>query len=104
MSMAVDVVQRIVPHPRRSSLRMAWIIARRELRDTLRDWRILTPIIVLSLIFPWLMNWTAQAAIDFVQQREATIIGERLIPFLLMIVGFFPISFSLVIALETFVG
>jgi ABC-type transport system involved in multi-copper enzyme maturation permease subunit len=104
MSMAVDVLQRMVPHPRRSSLKVAWIIARRELRDTLRDWRILTPIIILTLIFPWLMNWTAQAAIDFVQKREATIIGERLIPFLLMIVGFFPISFSLVIALETFVG
>jgi uncharacterized membrane protein SpoIIM required for sporulation/ABC-type transport system involved in multi-copper enzyme maturation permease subunit len=87
-----------------SSLRMAWIIARRELRDTLRDWRIVTPIVILTLVFPWLMNYTAQAAIDFVQKREATIIGERLIPFLLMIVGFFPISFSLVIALETFVG
>jgi uncharacterized membrane protein SpoIIM required for sporulation len=32
------------------------------------------------------------------------LVGERMIPFLLMIVGFFPISFSLVIALETFVG
>jgi len=32
------------------------------------------------------------------------IIGERVFPFLLMVVGFFPISFSLVIALETFVG
>jgi uncharacterized membrane protein SpoIIM required for sporulation len=32
------------------------------------------------------------------------IIAEQLNPFLLMIVGFFPISFSLVIALETFVG
>jgi uncharacterized membrane protein SpoIIM required for sporulation/ABC-type transport system involved in multi-copper enzyme maturation permease subunit len=87
-----------------ASLRTAWIIARRELRDTLRDWRIVTPIVILTLVFPWLMNYTAQAAIDFVQKREATIIGERLIPFLLMIVGFFPISFSLVIALETFVG
>lgn len=88
----------------RSSLRMVGIVARRELRDTLRDWRIVTPIIALTLIFPWLMNWTAQAAIEFVEKRNATIIGERFIPFLLMIVGFFPISFSLVIALETFVG
>ncbi|MGD8488542.1 MAG: stage II sporulation protein M [Anaerolineae bacterium] len=89
---------------RRSSLRIIGLIARREIRDILRDWRIVTPIVILTLIFPWLMNWTAQAAIDFVQRRDATIIGERLIPFLLMIVGFFPISFSLVIALETFVG
>jgi uncharacterized membrane protein SpoIIM required for sporulation len=83
---------------------MAWIVARRELRDTLRDWRIIAPILILTLLFPWLMNWTAQLAIEFVEKRDAAIIGERLIPFLLMIVGFFPISFSLVIALETFVG
>jgi uncharacterized membrane protein SpoIIM required for sporulation len=83
---------------------MVWIVARRELRDTLRDWRIIAPILILTLLFPWLMNWTAQLAIDFVERRDAAIIGERLIPFLLMVVGFFPISFSLVIALETFVG
>ena len=35
---------------------------------------------------------------------DNAVIAERLNPFLLMIVGFFPISFSLVIALETFVG
>jgi uncharacterized membrane protein SpoIIM required for sporulation len=39
-----------------------------------------------------------------VLRYSGSIVGERLIPFLLMIVGFFPISFSLVIALETFVG
>lgn len=102
--MAVESLRRVLPGSAHSSLRMAWIIARRELHDTLRDWRILTPIIILTLIFPWLMNWTAQLAVDFVQERGSPIIGERLIPFLLMIVGFFPISFSLVIALETFVG
>jgi uncharacterized membrane protein SpoIIM required for sporulation len=102
--MTADSVRRAIPPTKRSSFKMAWIIARRELRDTLRDWRIVSPILLLTLIFPWLMNWTAQVAMDFVQKREATIIGERFIPFLLMIVGFFPISFSLVIALETFVG
>jgi uncharacterized membrane protein SpoIIM required for sporulation len=104
MTMAVDVLPGTVSSADRFSIRRAWIIARRELRDTLRDWRIVSPIILLTLLFPWLMNWTAQLVIDFVQQRGATVIGERLIPFLLMIVGFFPISFSLVVALETFVG
>jgi uncharacterized membrane protein SpoIIM required for sporulation/ABC-type transport system involved in multi-copper enzyme maturation permease subunit len=85
-------------------MKTIWIIARRELRDTLRDWRIITPIVILTLIFPWLMTWTAQLAIDFVESHNAPLIGERMIPFLLLIVGFFPISFSLVIALETFVG
>jgi uncharacterized membrane protein SpoIIM required for sporulation len=81
-----------------------WIVARREIRDQLRDWRILTPIIVLTLFFPLLMNFTAQQALDFVNRYGAPIIGSRLIPFLLMIVGFFPISISLVIALESFAG
>ncbi|HSJ52533.1 MAG TPA: stage II sporulation protein M [Anaerolineae bacterium] len=89
---------------RRSSPALVWTVARRELRDTLRDWRIVTPILVLTLVFPWLMNWTAQLAIDFVERREAAIIGERLMPFLLMIVGFFPVTFSLIIGLETFGG
>ena len=102
--MAVKPMSGTIPANERSSFRMAWLIARRELRDTLRDWRIIAPILILTLLFPWLMNWTAHLAIDFVERRNAAIIGERLIPFLLMVVGFFPISFSLVIALETFVG
>lgn len=82
----------------------ALLVARRELRDQLRDWRILTPIIILTLFFPVLMNFTARQAVEFVNQYGASIIGERLIPFLLMVVGFFPISISLVIALESFAG
>jgi uncharacterized membrane protein SpoIIM required for sporulation len=39
-----------------------------------------------------------------VEKYNAPVVGERLIPFLLMVVGFFPISVSLVIALESFVG
>ncbi len=86
------------------SLRPAWIVARRELRDQLRDWRIIAPIIVLTVIFPSLMNFTARRAVLFVSEFGAEIVGERLIPFLLMVVGFFPITVSLVIALESFVG
>jgi uncharacterized membrane protein SpoIIM required for sporulation len=83
---------------------MALIITRRELRDSLRDWRIVWPIVILTLVFPWLMNFTAKVSTGFVEKYGAAPIGPRLIPFLLMIVGFFPISISLVIALETFVG
>jgi uncharacterized membrane protein SpoIIM required for sporulation len=83
---------------------MALIITRRELRDSLRDWRIVLPIVILTLVFPWLMNFTAKVSTGFVEKYGAAPIGPRLIPFLLMIVGFFPISISLVIALETFVG
>jgi uncharacterized membrane protein SpoIIM required for sporulation/ABC-type transport system involved in multi-copper enzyme maturation permease subunit len=82
----------------------ALLITRREVRDQLRDWRVVFPILILTLFFPGLMNFTAQRVVSFVQRYGAPIVGERLIPFLLLIVGFFPISVSLVIALESFVG
>ncbi len=87
------------------ALHLVWTLVRREIRDTLRDWRMVAPILVLTLFFPALMSFVANAALNWVQKYGgAPIIGERLIPFLLMVVGFFPISFSLIIALETFVG
>ena len=70
----------------------------------MRDWRIIAPIIILTLFFPYLMNFAAERAVGFVQDFGADLIGERLIPFLLMVVGFFPISVSMVIALESFAG
>ena len=87
-----------------AKLQPAFIITRREIRDQLRDWRIIIPIVILTIFFPYLMNFTAERAINFVAGYGANIIGERLIPFLLMVVGFFPASFSLIIALESFVG
>jgi uncharacterized membrane protein SpoIIM required for sporulation len=86
------------------SLRMALVVTRREVRDQFRDWRIIFPVVTLTVVFPALMNFTARQAVNFVEKYEAPIIGDRLIPFLLMVVGFFPISVSLVIALESFVG
>ena len=88
----------------RDDLKRAFVITKREIRDSFRDWRIIVPILFLTLFFPALMNFTAKAAVDFVSEYGAEIIGERLIPFLLMIVGFFPITVSIVIALESFVG
>ncbi len=85
-------------------LRPVWIIAKREVRDQFRDWRIIFPIVGLTLLFPFLMNFTAQQILDFVRDYGAEIVGERMVPFLMMIVGFFPLSASLVIALDTFVG
>lgn len=82
----------------------AWLIAWREIRDQFRDWRIIFPVVGLTLVFPFIMNWTAERMFNFVNEYGATLIANRLVPFLLMVVGFFPISVSLVIALETFVG
>jgi uncharacterized membrane protein SpoIIM required for sporulation len=87
-----------------AEFRPALIITRREVRDQFRDWRIIVPIVGLTIFFPALMNFTAAQAINFVQQYGADLVGERLIPFLLMVVGFFPTSIALVIALESFVG
>jgi len=86
------------------NIKQALIVTRREVRDQFRDWRIILPILALTVFFPGLMNFTARQTINFVEKYGAPIIGDRLIPFLLMVVGFFPISVSLVIALESFVG
>lgn len=88
----------------RATLSTALIITRRELKDSLRDWRIVSPIALLTLIFPWLTMVAAQVMVEFAQRYNATVVYLSMIPFSIMIVGFFPISFSLVIALETFVG
>jgi uncharacterized membrane protein SpoIIM required for sporulation len=87
-----------------AKLKPALIISRREVRDQFRDWRIIFPILGLTLFFPFLMNFTARQVLNFVSRYNASILADRLVPFLLMIVGFFPISASLVIALESFVG
>ena len=91
-------------HPNKRDFQMAMVVARREIRDSFRDWRIIIPIFLLTLIFPALMNFTASRLLNFVSDYGAEIVGNQLIPFLLLVVGFFPMSFSLIIALETFVG
>ncbi len=88
----------------RWNLSRALIVTRREVVDMYRDWRILAPIIILTIIFPSIANWGAGRMMQWVSEYGAEIVGERLVPFLLMVVGFFPISFSLIIALESFVG
>lgn len=86
------------------NLRRATMITRREVVDMFRDWRILVPTLILTVLFPYVANWGAGRMLGWLNQYDAELIGERLIPFLLMVVGFFPSSFSLIIALESFVG
>lgn len=88
----------------RWNLSRAWIVTRRELVDMLRDWRIAAPIILLSVISPGLANWGADQLLNWVASYGATMVSDRIAPFLLLAVGFFPASFSLIIALESFVG
>lgn len=86
------------------AMRPVWVITRREVRDQFRDWRIVLPIVVLTSFFPWLLNFTAEQLSNFLHRYGAPLVGDRMVPFLLMMVGFFPITISLVIALESFVG
>lgn len=81
-----------------------WLVARRELRDQLRDWRVTLPMIILMLCFPFLMNEFSKQAVGFLKQYNTSLILERLVPFSILIIGFFPITVSLVVALESFVG
>ncbi len=86
------------------TLRNALIVTRREVRDSLRDWRIMVPIFILTLVFPLLANTLTRVFTSFFEDNGAQDLLPALLPLMPMVVGFFPVSISLVIALETFVG
>ncbi len=88
----------------KESLRPVWLLAKREIRDQLRDWRILTPLAILTLGFPFLMNTVAYEAVAFTNQYGGNLIVDRLVPFSVLVIGFFPLTISLLGALESFVG
>ena len=88
----------------KDALRPVWVLSKRELRDQLRDWRILSPLIILTVGFPFLMNAFAVAAVRFANQYGGNLIVDRLVPFSILIIGFFPLTISLLGALESFVG
>lgn len=85
-------------------MRPVGVLWRRELQDQLRDWRILAPIFGLTLLFPAIANFTAKRMVAFTEQYGAKVVAESLFPFLMLAVAFFPISISLVVALESFAG
>jgi uncharacterized membrane protein SpoIIM required for sporulation/ABC-type transport system involved in multi-copper enzyme maturation permease subunit len=91
-------------HSISETLGNALIITRREVRDSFRDWRIMAPIFVLTLVFPLLAQSMTRLFTNFFVQNGAAPLIDNFLPLLPMIVGFFPVSISLVIALETFVG
>ena len=76
-------------------------ITRREVRETLGDWRVVLPMLLLTLVLPQLLVAAASQVISFLDDSS---LAERLIPFGALVVGFVPASFSLITALESFVG
>jgi len=81
-----------------------WMVARREFLDQLRDWRIVVPMVLLVSLFPFIADDTTRQAINFMNRYGGELILSRLVPFVILIIGFFPLSFTLVVALESFVG
>ena len=47
------------------TLANALIVTRREVRDSFRDWRIMTPIFLLTLVFPLLANALTDVFVSF---------------------------------------
>jgi uncharacterized membrane protein SpoIIM required for sporulation/ABC-type transport system involved in multi-copper enzyme maturation permease subunit len=76
-------------------------ITRREITDTVTDWRILAPMFILAFVFPLVLVSAANFAIRFIADDNTV---PLLVPFVMLLVGFIPASFSLITALETFVG
>lgn len=87
-----------------TKLRPVFLVAGRELQDQFRDWRVVAPMVVLVLGFPFLMNAFAGQTVKFLNQYGANLVINQLVPASIMIIGFFPITVSLVVALESFVG
>jgi uncharacterized membrane protein SpoIIM required for sporulation/ABC-type transport system involved in multi-copper enzyme maturation permease subunit len=85
-------------------MRPVLLVAMREMRDQFRDWRVLAPMVVLTLGFPFLMNLFANQTVEFLNRFGANLVIDRFVPFSIMIIGFFPITVALVVALESFVG
>ncbi|MGE5464431.1 MAG: stage II sporulation protein M [Syntrophothermus sp.] len=81
-----------------------WLVARREVIDQVRDWRIVVPMLVLVSIFPFIADSTTRQAIGFMNRYGGELILDNLIPFVVLVIGFFPLAFTLVVALESFVG
>lgn len=88
----------------RRNLEAIWMIARREFIDQFRDWRIVVPMLLLISLFPFIADDTTRQAINFMNRFGGDLILDNLIPFVVLVIGFFPLSFTLVVALESFVG
>ena len=81
-----------------------WLVARREFMDQFRDWRIVVPMALLVSVFPFIADDTTRQAVNFMSRFGGELILDNLVPFVILFNGFFPLSFTLVVALEAFVG
>ena len=80
------------------------MVAQREFQDQFRDWRIIVPMFIMVSLFPLIADNTTLQAINFMNRFGGDLILDRIIPFVILVIGFFPLSFTLIVALESFVG
>ncbi|MSQ15275.1 MAG: hypothetical protein EXR50_05375 [Dehalococcoidia bacterium] len=80
------------------------IITKREVTDTISDWRVVVPTFVLAILFPAIMVLGIKWGTPFMVQVDPDAAVVKAALFGAMMSAFFPTSFSLVIALESFVG
>ena len=81
-----------------------WMVAQREFQDQFRDWRIIVPMFIMVALFPFVADNSTRQAINFMNRFGGDLILDRIIPFVILVIGFFPLSFTLIVALESFVG
>lgn len=86
------------------NLSAIWMVAQREFIDQFRDWRIVVPMFLLVTLFPFIADDLTRQAVSFMNRFGGDLILDNLIPFVVLAIGFFPLAFTLVVALESFVG
>jgi hypothetical protein len=70
--MAAPIDASFGEHSFSEALRNALIVTRREVRDSFRDWRIMAPIFILTLVFPMLANGMTGLFTRFFESAGAT--------------------------------
>ncbi len=66
------------------------MVAQREFMDQFRDWRIVVPMFLLVSLFPFIADDTTRQAINFMNRYGGDLILDNLIPFVVLVIGFFP--------------
>jgi uncharacterized membrane protein SpoIIM required for sporulation len=59
---------------------------------------------IMVVLFPFIADNSTRQAINFMNRVGGDLILDRIVPFVILVIGFFPLSFTLIVALESFVG
>lgn len=79
-------------------------VTRREVKETVTDWRLLIPMLTLALLFPGILVAGMDVGLPYLDRIDPQLAGEKASVFGATMAAFFPISFSLIVALESFAG